>query len=219
MGQGQEPVAEGVIKDFSKKGGWVFLDNIHLMEGWLPRLERELEIAAEVAVPEFRAFTSAEPHPDPHAPYIPQAIIESSITIINMPPAALKANMRRAFSQFNQGTYEACDKAQSMRGMIFSLTMFHACLVGRHKFGSQGWSRKYGFNFGDLTISGDVVRNYLNNNDFVPWKDIKYIVAEVTHRGRVCNPDPNPDPNGRSCTVVISLTDGIGELPSPTWPR
>jgi len=185
MGQGQEPVAEGVIKEFSKTGGWVFLDNIHLMTEWLPRLERELEIAAEQAVPEFRAFTSAEPHPDPHNPYIPQAIIESAITIINMPPASLKANMRRAFSQFSQETYDACGKGREMRGMILALTMYHACLVGRHKFGSQGWSRKYGFNFGDLTISGDVVRNYLNNNDFVPWKDVKYIIAEVMYGGHI----------------------------------
>lgn len=185
MGQGQEPVAEGVMDDFSKKGGWVFLDNIHLMEHWLPKLERKLEICAEEAVSEFRAFTSAEPHPDPHANYIPQAIIESSITVINMPPASLKANMRRAFSQFNQDTYAACDKHREIRGMIFALTMFHACLVGRHKFGSQGWSRSYGFNFGDLTISGNVVCNYLNNNEFVPWKDVKYIIAEVMYGGHI----------------------------------
>jgi len=188
MGQGQEPVAEGVLEDFAKTGGWVFLDNIHLMAEWLPKLERQLEICAEIAVPEFRTFTSAEPHPDPHANYIPQAIIESSITIINMPPASLKANMRRAFSQFSQTTYDECDKSREMRGMIFALTMFHACLVGRHKFGSQGWSRSYGFNFGDLTISGDVVRNYLNNNEFVPWKDVKYIIAEVMYGGHITDP-------------------------------
>jgi len=185
MGQGQEPVAEGVMDEYSKTGGWVFLDNIHLMSDWLPSLERKLEICAEEAVADFRAFTSAEPHPDPHANYIPQSIIESSITIINMPPASLKANMRRAFSQFNQGTYDACDKNREMRGMIFALTMFHACLVGRHKFGSQGWSRSYGFNFGDLTISGNVVRNYLNNNEFVPWKDVRYIIAEVMYGGHI----------------------------------
>jgi chromosomal replication initiator protein len=26
-----------------KEGGWVFLDNVHLMQGWIPRLERKLE--------------------------------------------------------------------------------------------------------------------------------------------------------------------------------
>jgi len=75
-----------------------------------------------------------------------------------------------------------------MRGMLFSLAFFHACVVARHKFGAQGWSRKYGFNFGDLTICGKVLVNYLNNNDFVPWNDIKYIQGEVMYGGHITDP-------------------------------
>lgn len=43
------------------QGGWVFLDNLHLMQGWIPRLERKLEVAAESAHPGFQCFFSAEP--------------------------------------------------------------------------------------------------------------------------------------------------------------
>jgi hypothetical protein len=39
---------------YMKEGGWVFLDNVHLMQGWIPRLERKLELAAENAHPDFR---------------------------------------------------------------------------------------------------------------------------------------------------------------------
>jgi dynein heavy chain len=39
----------------------VFLDNLHLMQGWIPRLERKLETAAESAHPGFQCFFSAEP--------------------------------------------------------------------------------------------------------------------------------------------------------------
>lgn len=39
----------------------MFLDNLHLMQGWIPRLERKLEIAAESAHPGFQCFFSAEP--------------------------------------------------------------------------------------------------------------------------------------------------------------
>lgn len=39
----------------------MFLDNVHLMQGWIPRLERKLEIASESAHPDFRCFFSAEP--------------------------------------------------------------------------------------------------------------------------------------------------------------
>ena len=38
MGQGQEPIAEGVLDKYTKSGGWVFLDNVHLMQGWIPSL-------------------------------------------------------------------------------------------------------------------------------------------------------------------------------------
>lgn len=39
----------------------MFLDNLHLMQGWIPKLERKLEIAAESAHPGFQCFFSAEP--------------------------------------------------------------------------------------------------------------------------------------------------------------
>lgn len=50
-----------MLDKYTKEGGWVFLDNVHLMQGWIPSLERKLEIAAETAHPDFRCFFSAEP--------------------------------------------------------------------------------------------------------------------------------------------------------------
>eukprot|EP00913_Durusdinium_trenchii_P012992 g12198.t1 len=48
----------------------------------------------------------------------------------------------------------------------------------RIKFGAQGWSKKYPFNDGDLTICGQVLKNYLNNAENlgteVPWPDLRY---------------------------------------------
>ena len=102
-----------------------------------------------------------------------------------MPPATLKANLRRAFAQFSDATFDGCNKKREIRAMVFGLCFFHACMVSRHKFGHQGWSRSYGFNFGDLTISANVIANYLNANDFVPWKDIRYIIAEVMYGGHI----------------------------------
>lgn len=188
MGQGQEAVAEKVIDDFSITGGWVYLDNVHLMSKWISTLERKLEVCAESAHENFRCFMSAEPHPFPHFQWIPQGILESSIKVVNMPPSSLQANLVRAYDQFNQETIDSCRKSSEMRGMLFSLAFFHACVVARHKFGAQGWSRKYGFNFGDLTICGKVLVNYLNNNDFVPWNDIKYIQGEVMYGGHITDP-------------------------------
>lgn len=50
MGQGQEKNGESVLDRFTRDGGWAFLQNVHLMQGWLPMLERKLEIAQEVGL-------------------------------------------------------------------------------------------------------------------------------------------------------------------------
>lgn len=49
MGQGQEAPAEAVLDRYTKEGGWVFLDNVHLMQGWIPKLERKVRMWLVVA--------------------------------------------------------------------------------------------------------------------------------------------------------------------------
>ena len=43
MGQGQEKRADETIVRMSEVGGWVFLQNVHLMQTWLPTLDEKLE--------------------------------------------------------------------------------------------------------------------------------------------------------------------------------
>ena len=49
----------------------------------------------------------------------------------------------------------------------------------------MGWSRKYGFNMGDLKICSDVCKAYLNDNPTVPWKDLRYIFGEIMYGGHI----------------------------------
>jgi dynein heavy chain, axonemal len=47
------------------------------VQGWVPRLERKLEIAAERAHPDFRCFFSAEPiNGAPFAKIVPESILQ-----------------------------------------------------------------------------------------------------------------------------------------------
>jgi dynein heavy chain, axonemal len=81
MGQGQEKPAEAKLDQYIEQGGWVFLDNVHLMQGWIPRLERKLEIASETAHQDFRCFISAEPiNGAPFANIVPEAILQVYFT-------------------------------------------------------------------------------------------------------------------------------------------
>merc|ERR1719174_2997484 len=41
MGQGQEQIAISALRKRAEEGGWIMLQNIHLMQSWLPQLDRE----------------------------------------------------------------------------------------------------------------------------------------------------------------------------------
>jgi len=63
--------------------------------------------------------------------------------------------------------------------------MFHSLILGRTKFGSQGWSRKYNFNDGDLRICGEILHNYLATYEKVPYTDLRYLYGEVMYGGHI----------------------------------
>jgi dynein heavy chain len=188
MGQGQEKTAEDCLTDAAKYGKWIMLQNVHLMITWMKGFERKLEIAvAEDCHADFRCFISSEPPPLPDMDIIPEAILQNSIKIANEAPQNLKANLRRAFSKFDQDHFERAKthKEKEFKALLFGLCMFHSLILGRKKFGAQGWSRNYNFNDGDLTICGDVLHNYLTKYDNVPYNDLKYIFGEIMYGGHI----------------------------------
>lgn len=63
-----------------------------------------------------------------------------------------------------QDTLEMCARENEFKSILFALCYFHAVVAERRKFGPQGWNRSYPFNTGDLTISINVLYNYLEAN-------------------------------------------------------
>lgn len=57
-----------------------------------------------------------------------------------------------------------CARENEFKSIMFALCYFHAVVAERRKFGPQGWNRSYPFNTGDLTISINVLYNYLEAN-------------------------------------------------------
>ena len=113
------------------------------------------------------------------------------LQISNEPPSDMKSNMRRAFAAF---TPEQCErpstdtKRSAFRSILFGLCFYHSLLLGRKKFGTGigtgsgsglGFCRGYSFNMGDLTTCGDVLYNYLEAYEQIPWPDLRYMFGEV----------------------------------------
>ncbi|XP_061150392.1 dynein axonemal heavy chain 11 [Syngnathus typhle] len=185
LGQGQEAVAEVAMETAAKEGHWVILQNIHLVARWLGSLEKLLERYCEGSHPDYRVFMSAEPAPSTQEHIIPQGILENSIKVTNEPPTGMHANLHAALDNFDQGILDQCSREQEFKTILFSLCYFHACVAERRKFGPQGWNRKYPFNTGDLTISVNVLYNYLEANAQVPWEDLRYLFGEIMYGGHI----------------------------------
>nr|XP_023509289.1 dynein heavy chain 9, axonemal isoform X11 [Equus caballus] len=185
LGQGQEVVAEAALDLAAKKGHWVILQNIHLVAKWLSTLEKKLEEHSENSHPEFRVFISAEPAASPESHIIPQGILENSIKITNEPPTGMHANLHKALDNFSQDTLEMCSRETEFKSILFALCYFHAVVAERRKFGPQGWNRPYPFNTGDLTISVNVLYNFLEANAKVPYDDLRYLFGEIMYGGHI----------------------------------
>ncbi|XP_016013564.2 dynein heavy chain 9, axonemal isoform X3 [Rousettus aegyptiacus] len=185
LGQGQEVVAEAALDLAAKKGHWVILQNIHLVAKWLNTLEKKLEEHSKNSHPEFRVFISAEPAPSPEGHIIPQGILEDSIKITSEPPAGMHANLHKALDSFTQDTLEMCSRETEFKSILFALCYFHAVVAERRKFGPQGWNRSYPFNTGDLTISVNVLYNFLEANAKVPFDDLRYLFGEIMYGGHI----------------------------------
>jgi len=186
MGQGQEKPAETTLERMASEGGWVLLQNVHLMQSWLPKLEQKLEVLSANADPKFRCFISAEPPPFSYLKNMPESIMQSALKVANELPSDLQSNMRRAFSKFSDQKFAECKKKEEYKACLFGLCFYHSVILGRRRFGTQGWSRSYGFNLGDLTICSNVLLNYLNaSGPNVPWEDLRYIFGEIMYGGHI----------------------------------
>uniref|UniRef100_A0A3P8V3P1 Dynein axonemal heavy chain 11 n=1 Tax=Cynoglossus semilaevis TaxID=244447 RepID=A0A3P8V3P1_CYNSE len=185
LGQGQEEVAERALKNASKLGHWVILQNVHLVSSWLPTLESLLETTALNSHPSYRVFITGEPAPSPEQHVIPAGILENAVKITNEPPNGMNASLHAALNNFSQDTLEMCSREQEFNSMLFSLCFFHACVTERRKFGPQGWNHIYPFSTGDLTISANVLYNYLEANAKVPWEDLCFLFGEIMYGGHI----------------------------------
>ncbi|GMH98843.1 hypothetical protein TrLO_g14194 [Triparma laevis f. longispina] len=204
LGQGQEKPAENMLEKMAAEGGWIMLQNLHLMQSWLPTLDRKLEVCAETAHASFRCFISAEAPPLPTMKNIPEALLQACIKVSNEAPADLKSNLLRAWATFNQERLDGCSKTKEFRSCLFGLCFFHSLMLGRKRFGPQGWSRSYSFNIGDLSICADILTNYLNNGDpkdGVPFQDLRYLFGEIMYGGHITD-----FWDRRTCETYLAVT-------------
>ena len=200
LGQSQEEKARKAILDSAKDGSWVMLQNIHLMPSWLKSLEGYLQVVASKVEThsEFRCFLTSEPPNSVTDNIIPEYILKNSIKLINEAPKGFRDNFERLQSKLVQEDIQNVARSQEYKKMLFGLCLFHSLLLGRKKFGAEGWSQKYNFRDIDLSICTNILKKSmerLQSNDKAPLQDLRFIFGEIIYGGhmrddwdrRVCN--------------------------------
>jgi dynein heavy chain len=195
LGQGQGPIATRLINEGIERGHFVCLQNCHLALSWLPELELICERLRTVRVnPAFRLFLTSLP-----TPAFPVSVLQNAVKVTFEPPRGLRANVERAYSFLPPGYLEdfqpesaspehAPEVIESFRRLQFSLTLFHAVLLERARYGPLGWNNAYDFSDSDLRISQQQLRMMMTEApsvDHIPWAALTSITGGVNYGGRV----------------------------------
>ncbi|XP_052739543.1 dynein axonemal heavy chain 2 [Bicyclus anynana] len=175
LGQGQAPAAAKMLAHGMREGGWVFLANCHLACTWLGAI-RGLDNPR--IHPRFRLWLSSMPDDK-----FPLGVLQRSIKMTTEPPQGLKGNMVRLFANINEDKFD--EASPKYRRLLFCVSFFHCSLIARKRFRHLGYNAVYSFNDSDFEVSDNLLANYLEEYDEVPWDALRYLFAIINYGGHI----------------------------------
>ncbi|CAH8626063.1 unnamed protein product [Dicrocoelium dendriticum] len=205
MGQGQADLALDELHAAAEVGDWLCLKNLHLVIGWLPTLEKEINqllltsgdnrINSSSEIPgtgrtrvhqDFRLWLTAEPHPG-----FPSTLLKSCLKVAYEAPPGLKRNLRRTYESWTR-SYFSKGNSVTRATALATLAWFHAIVQERRTYTPQGWTKFYEFTYTDLRAAADVIdRLFLATGNKGPVKDawtwIQGLLGDSIYGGRLDN--------------------------------
>ncbi|KAJ3025524.1 UNVERIFIED_CONTAM: Cytoplasmic dynein 2 heavy chain 1 [Siphonaria sp. JEL0065] len=179
MGQGQGNVALNELREMASKGGWLCLQNVHLVIRWLPELEKEL--GSLTFHPKFRLWLTSEAHAK-----FPVSLLQNSLKITSEAPPGVKKNLQRIFEGWSP---DFISNGSVLRGQaLFALAWFHAIIQERRNYIPQGWNKFYEFSAADLRSSADILSNMCNNSKeskSIQWPILHGLLENAVYGGRI----------------------------------
>jgi dynein heavy chain len=105
------------------------------------------------------------------------------------PPQGLRMNMLRTYLNMNDMDLNDCARTDVYKRMLFSLSLFHAVLQDRRKFGPIGWNNNYDFTSEDLSVSKKQLKLLLEAHEEVPYSAIYFMVGRIHYGGKITDPN------------------------------
>eukprot|EP00606_Chrysophyceae_sp_TOSAG23-5_P001616 GSChrysophyteH2.ASY1.ANO1.110.1 assembled CDS len=189
LGQGQGPVAKGLIDLGCGNGDWVCLQNCMLAKSWMPALDKivsDVQARVKPIHKDFRLFLTSSP-----ATYFPVSVLQNGVKMTNEPPKGFRANLLGNFANvIKEDDWE--DEEIKLKGrevawkkILCGLSFFHAQVQERRKFGPLGWNIRYAFDESDFETSVAVLKRFLTEQDIIPWDAINFATGHINYGGRV----------------------------------
>ena len=179
--------------------------------------------------PNFRLWLTSMP-----VKTFPVSILQNSLKLTTEPPSGIKSNIKKLFNEITEEKTQPKSKPinttdkkpeeikaeqeklekdniikkQHFIKLLYSLSLFHAVLQERKKFGPIGFNLRYDFNQGDFDTSSELVNIYLSEApvDEVPWDSIIYLIGEVTYGGSIVD---ETDRIVMNCTLGKFIKDTL----------
>ncbi|GAB6032148.1 hypothetical protein CHUAL_010802 [Chamberlinius hualienensis] len=188
LGQGQGTRAIQVVEQAKEKGDWVLLQNCHLAVKWLSDLESLCEsLTTDTVNPNFRLWLTSY-----SSNKFPVAICQNSIKITNEAPTGLKQRLLQIYTNepLNESSFFKFEgkNENNIKGflkLVYGLSLFHASVCERRKYGSIGWNISYVFDPFDLVISLHQLKMFVSEYTEIPFEAITYMIGECNYGGRV----------------------------------
>ncbi|KAI8621722.1 dynein heavy chain and region D6 of dynein motor-domain-containing protein [Chytriomyces sp. MP71] len=177
MGQGQGAIAISELREMASKGGWLCLQNVHLVIRWLPELEKELSSLNLNS--KFRLWLTSEAHQK-----FPASLLQGSLKITSEAPPGVKKNLQRIYDGWHP---DFIRKGSVVRAQaLFALAWYHAIIQERRNYIPQGWNKFYEFSAADLRSSADVLSNMCNSSTkTIQWPILHGLLENAIYGGRI----------------------------------
>nr|XP_042907190.1 dynein axonemal heavy chain 2 isoform X1 [Parasteatoda tepidariorum]XP_042907240.1 dynein axonemal heavy chain 2 isoform X1 [Parasteatoda tepidariorum] len=184
LAERQGNLASQLIVDSIKVGDWAFISNAHLLQPWLPTLEKIVSILQTVkAHPNFRLWLSSSPIDS-----FPSSILLNSIVLSLDSPKGIQANMLDLYHKYGSNAGSDFTSLElRFKSLLYSLGFFHSILLCRKRFQNLGWNGTYEFSYSDFKVSSDLLQLYLEEYREDPWDALQEMIAEIIYGGHFTN--------------------------------
>jgi dynein heavy chain len=210
LGQGQDVVADKLMKAAMEKGHFILLINVHLMPDYISAIQdyiASLSTRTESELhPKFRLVLTSQITSE-----IPSILISNTVKVSTQATNGFRSTLLRILANFSADTINELEAPT--RVIWFSLCIFHAVIMERQKFGAVGYNKTYPFSIHDLSDSVSCLLKLRNeqqlsqehvvarsgssllgsrfaqssssSSEAISWVDLKYLVGEIIYGGHI----------------------------------